>query len=144
MTARLLLTASEHFRYGIAGGGVYDWMLYDTHYTERFMSTPAENPEGYASSAVVSMVKHYPVKAGDSLHDSPVVLRLTHGTGDDNVHFQNTLQLVKALQEAGKGFELMIYPDGMHGYRGLQAAHSDSSDQAFWLEHLTGRMMVED
>ena len=144
MTARLLITASEHFRFGIAGGGVYDWMLYDTHYTERFMSTPQDNPDGYASSAVVSMVDKYPVKAGDSLHDSPVVLKLTHGTGDDNVHFQNTLQLVKALQEAGKGFELMIYPDGMHGYRGLQEEHSDSSDRAFWLEHLAGRVVVKD
>ena len=144
MTSRLLLTASEHFRYGIAGGGVYDWRLYDTHYTERFMSTPEENPEGYASSAVVSMVEKYPVKAGENLSGSPVVLKLTHGTGDDNVHFQNSLQLIKALQEAGKGFELMIYPDGMHGYRGLQGAHSDASDEAFWLEHLKGRMVSED
>ena len=136
MTARLLITASEHFRFGIAGGGVYDWRLYDTHYTERFMSTPALNPDGYASSAVVSMVEKYPVEAGARLADSPVVLKLTHGTGDDNVHFQNTLQLVKQLQNAGKGFELMIYPDGMHGYRDLQAAHSDASDEAFWLEHL--------
>ena len=143
MTARLLLTESEYFRFGIAGGGVYDWMLYDTHYTERFMSTPQDNPEGYASSAVVSMVKDYPVKAGDSLHDSPVVLKLTHGTGDDNVHFQNTVQLVNALQEAGKGFELMIYPDGMHGYRGLQAVHSDESDHVFWTQHLTGRVVAE-
>ena len=144
MTARLLLTASEYFRFGIAGGGVYDWRLYDTHYTERFMSTPELNPEGYASSAVVSMVEKYPVKAGARLSDSPVVLKLTHGTGDDNVHFQNTLQLVKQLQNAGKGFELMIYPDGMHGYRDLQAAHSDASDEAFWLEHLTGRVVLQD
>ena len=136
MTARLLITASEYFRFGIAGGGVYDWRLYDTHYTERFMSTPEENPEGYASSAVVSMVEKYPVEAGANLSDSPVLLKLTHGTGDDNVHFQNTLQLIKQLQNAGKGFELMIYPDGMHGYRELQAVHSDASDEAFWLEHL--------
>ena len=90
------------------------------------------------------MVEKYPVKAGENLSGSPVVLKLTHGTGDDNVHFQNSLQLIKALQEAGKGFELMIYPDGMHGYRGLQGAHSDASDEAFWLEHLKGRVVSKD
>ena len=67
------------------------------------------------------------------------MLRLTHGTGDDNVHFQNTLQLVDELQSQGKGFELMIYPDGMHGYRGAQGAHSSASDRSFWERYLLGR-----
>ena len=64
------------------------------------------------------------------------MLKLTHGTGDDNVHFQNTLQLVDALQKAGKQFELMIYPDGMHGYRGKQGEHSAEADREFWLKYL--------
>ena len=128
MTAMLVFTHPEIFRCGIAGGGVYDWELYDTHYTERFMDTPERNPKGYATARVLNYVKDY--------DDSRSFLKLTHGTGDDNVHFQNTLQLVDALQKAGKQFELMIYPDGMHGYRGAQAEHDMAADAAFWTEHL--------
>ena len=127
-TALLVMDHSDLFCCGIAGGGVYDWMLYDTHYAERFMSTPADNPEGYADT-VLGHVGNYP-------GDGSVMLRLTHGTGDDNVHFQNTLQLIDALQKAGKQFELMIYPDGMHGYRGRQAEHSLEADRIFWTKHL--------
>jgi dipeptidyl-peptidase-4 len=88
---------------------------------------------------VLNYVGEYPVKAGaagDAEAVSGVMLKLTHGTGDDNVHFQNTLQLVDALQKAGKDFQLMIYPDGMHGYRGPQALHSWASDHDFWLKYL--------
>lgn len=127
-TALLVMDHSDLFCCGIAGGGVYDWMLYDTHYAERFMSTPADNPEGYADR-VLDHVKNYP-------GDGSAMLRLTHGTGDDNVHFQNTLQLIDALQRAGKQFELMIYPDGMHGYRGAQGAHAWEADKIFWKKQL--------
>lgn len=54
------------------------------------------------------------------------MLKLTHGTGDDNVHFQSTMQLINELQKHGKKFEFMIYPDGMHGYRGYQGNISRS------------------
>jgi len=66
----------------------------------------------------------------------PVMLRINHGTGDDNVHFQNTLQLVDALQAAGKKFELMIYPDALHGYGGPQRDHYVNSTHEFWLKYL--------
>jgi dipeptidyl-peptidase-4 len=66
------------------------------------------------------------------------MLKLTHGTGDDNVHFQNTLQLIDALQQRAAFFELMIYPDGMHGYRGYQAMHSAFTDYDFWTKYLLG------
>jgi dipeptidyl-peptidase-4 len=112
---------------------VYDWALYDSHYTERFMETPQTNPEGYKAARVLEYVDQYPAIYGQ---DRGVMLKLTHGTGDDNVHFQNTLQLVDALQRGEKAFELMIYPDGMHGYRGAQAAHSSAADHAFWLTYL--------
>ena len=134
MTALLLFEHSDVFHYGIAGGGVYDWMLYDSHYTERFMETPQANPEGYAASRVMSSVSSYPVTYENN--DGSVMLKLTHGTGDDNVHFQNTLQLVDELQKQGKCFELMIYPDGMHGYRGAQGRHSAAADRDFWLKYL--------
>lgn len=127
MTAMLVMTHPECFKCGIAGGGVYDWILYDTHYTERFMDTPSRNPEGYAASCVLNYVPVY--------DDSLSFLKLTHGTGDDNVHFQNTLQLINELEINGKQFELMIYPDGMHGYRDLQGEHDRQSDYRFWKEH---------
>ena len=128
MTAMLVMTRPDLFRCGVAGGGVYDWMLYDTHYTERFMSTPELNPEGYARARVLDYVGQY--------DPSRSRLKLTHGTSDDNVHFQNTLLLVDALQKAGKQFDLMIYPGGMHGYRGEQRSHDEAADILFWKENL--------
>ena len=136
MTTLLLLEHSDKFHYGIAGGGVYDWALYDSHYTERFMETPQANPDGYAASRVISSVSSYPVTYENN--DGSVMLKITHGTGDDNVHFQNTLQLIDELQKQGKCFELMIYPDGMHGYRGAQGQHDTAADRDFWLKYLKG------
>ena len=124
-TAMLVMSHPEWFCCGIAGGGVYDWRLYDSHYTERFMDTPQANPDGYAEASPLNFV------SSDSGY-----LKLTHGTGDDNVHFQNTLQMIDALQKKNVQFDLMIYPDGMHGYRGYQKQHSDTSDHAFWSAHL--------
>ena len=133
MTALLVMTAPDAYPYGIAGGGVYDWMLYDTHYTERFMSTPADNPEGYKATRVIDKASCYPVEKAAR---GEVMLKITHGTGDDNVHFQNTLQLIDALQHEGAAFDFMIYPDGMHGYRGYQGRHFEEANRAFWLKYL--------
>ena len=141
MTSMLLMQAPEYFHYGIAGGGVYDWALYDSHYTERYMDTPQANPEGYEVSKVLNYVDGYPTDYS-SLYGSsaePVMLKLTHGTGDDNVHHQNTLQLLDAMHKAGKKFDFMIYPDGMHGYRGYQGAHFDAANRDFWLKYLLGK-----
>jgi dipeptidyl-peptidase 4 len=98
------LTHSTSFKIGIAGGSVTDWRDYDTIYTERYMGTPQNNPEGY--------VKSSPVHAAKNLHGK---LLLIHGTMDDNVHMQNTIQFVYELQKAGKPFELMLYPKSRHG-----------------------------
>ncbi len=126
MTTMLVMNYPEYFKCGVAGGGVYDWTLYDTHYTERFMDMPQNNPDGYRRACALNYVEHY--------DDTRSTLKLTHGTGDDNVHFQNTLQLVDALQKADKQFDLMIYPDGMHGYRSYQGKHDFRSDCIFWTE----------
>ena len=164
MTSMLLMQAPDRFHYGIAGGGVYDWALYDSHYTERYMDTPQANPEGYEVSKVLNYVEGYPteytkgtpVLSSTSLQrDSvdhviarsgatwqsvePVMLKLTHGTGDDNVHHQNTLQLLDALHKAGKKFDFMIYPDGLHGYRGYQGTHFEQANHDFWLRYLLER-----
>ena len=140
MTSMLLMQAPDKFHYGIAGGGVYDWALYDSHYTERYMDTPQNNPEGYAVSKVLNYVEGYPTHyAADKSSASavePVMLKLTHGTGDDNVHHQNTLQLLDAMHIAGKKFDFMIYPDGMHGYYGYQGDHFQNANNEFWLKYL--------
>ena len=135
-TAMLVLRYPEYFCCGVAGGGVYDWKLYDSHYTERFMDTPQANPDGYAEASVITWTDSCAMKERKGLHDGMPALKLTHGTGDDNVHFQNTLQLIDALQKAGIQFELMIYPDGMHGYRGFQHEHDVENDHMFWTKHL--------
>ncbi|MBC8029464.1 MAG: DPP IV N-terminal domain-containing protein [Pyrinomonadaceae bacterium] len=98
------LTHSQSFKMGIAGGTVADWRDYDSIYTERYMLTPQNNPEGYKKSS--------PVTAAKNLHGK---LLLIHGAIDDNVHMQNTVQFVYELQKAGKQFELMIYPKSRHG-----------------------------
>ena len=145
MTSMLLMQAPDSFHFGIAGGGVYDWALYDSHYTERYMDTPQNNPEGYEVSKVLNYVSGYPVSYDSDCSRcpmscaAPVMLKLTHGTGDDNVHHQNTLLLVDAMQKEGKKFDFMIYPDGMHGYRGYQGRHFEQANREFWLKYLFGK-----
>ena len=131
MTTMLLLAHSDLFRCGIAGGGVSQWELYDSHYTERFMNTPQANPRGYLEASACWLADPAHCEHPYNGH-----LMLTHGTGDDNVHFQNTLQLIDALQRNGRFFEMMIYPDGMHGYRGDQHEHDLLTARAFWTKYL--------
>ena len=121
--------ANDYFQYAIASGGVYDWQLYDSFYTERYMERPEDNPAGYEASAVVGRMGNY---RGDKTN----MVRITHGTGDDNVHMQNTLQVVDRLQRDGKDFELMLYPGGMHGYRGSQQRHFEMQNMRFWYTYL--------
>jgi dipeptidyl-peptidase-4 len=125
MTAMALTAGADYFTHGLAGGSVTDWKLYDSHYTERFMDTPAENPEGYQAGAVMTYTDKY-----------KGLLRIYHGTMDDNVHMQNSLQLVKKLQESKKHFEFMLYPGGRHGWGGNQNAHSTNENNMFIYKHL--------
>ncbi|MBO4768209.1 MAG: prolyl oligopeptidase family serine peptidase, partial [Bacteroidales bacterium] len=135
MTTLLVTEGCDYFKYGIAGGGVYDWALYDTHYTERYMDTPQVNPEGYASTRVMERVSKSGYKG-----DRTNMLRITHGTADDNVHFQNTLQLVDQMEKDCKDLELAIYPEEYHGYRGLKSRHSTMQDYKFWYRYLLRRI----
>lgn len=98
------LTHSDSWKIGIAGGTVSDWRLYDSIYTERYMKTPQNNAEGYDKTSVVKAAKNLNGK-----------LLLIHGVIDDNVHMQNTMQLVFELQKANKQFGLMLYPTQRHG-----------------------------
>jgi dipeptidyl-peptidase-4 len=100
------LTHSDRFKAGIAVAPVTSWRNYDSIYTERYMGLPKDNARAYDDSIV---------NAASSLHGS---LLLVHGTSDDNVHFQNTIQMTDALIKAGKQFRLMVYPDKTHGISG--------------------------
>jgi dipeptidyl-peptidase-4 len=135
MSAYALTYGADYFTHGLAGGSVTDWSLYDTHYTERFMDTPAENPEGYKSSSVYNYLDQY-----------KGLLRIYHGTMDDNVHVQNSLQLVKKLQEKKKHFEFMLYPGGRHGWRNLreQDAHSNNENNLFIYKYLLEKEMPKE
>ncbi len=98
------MTHSKAFKIGIAGGSVTDWRLYDSIYTERYMLTPQNNPDGYDRTSVLKAAK-----------DLSGRLLLIHGQIDDNVHMQNTTRLVYELQKADKQFDVMFYPTARHG-----------------------------
>jgi dipeptidyl-peptidase-4 len=120
------LTHSRNFAMGIAGGPVTDWRHYDSIYTERYMKTPAHNPDGYAATS--------PLAAARDLHGK---LLLIHGAIDDNVHPQNTLRFASELQKAGHPFRLMLYPKSRHGIVDpLQVKHLHAMMLAFVEETL--------
>lgn len=104
------LTHSDRFRAGVAVAPVTDQINYDTIYTERYMGQLKDDPKGYEASDVN--------KDAANLHGA---LLLVHGTGDDNVHFQNSMQMIDALIKAGKQFRLMIYPNKTHSISGTDA-----------------------
>ncbi len=98
------LTHSKKFSAGIAGAPVTDWSLYDSIYTERYMGLPKDNAAGYEKSSVL--------KTAANLHGK---LLIVHGLVDDNVHAQNSLKFIEALQKANKDFDVMVYPSSRHG-----------------------------
>ena len=101
------MTHSNRFRAGVAVAPVTDWRNYDSIYTERYMSVPAEFPEGYKDFSVVNSAANLKGR-----------LLLAHGTGDDNVHIQNTVQFIQKLIEAGIPYDLQIYPRKTHSISG--------------------------
>jgi len=108
MSTNCLLKGNDIFKMAIAVAPVTSWRFYDTVYTERFLRTPQENPTGYDENSPINYAN---LLKGKFL--------LIHGSGDDNVHVQNTMRLTNALIEANKPFEHAIYPDRTHSiYRG--------------------------
>lgn len=104
------LEHSDMFKSGVSVAPVTNWRLYDSIYTERYMGLPAENEKGYHDSSTVN----YAADLKGSLLE-------VHGTSDDNVHMQNTIQQIDALINAGKQFQLMLYPNKTHGIAGPAA-----------------------
>ena len=107
MTLYALTHAPDVFKCGSAGAPVTDWKFYDSIYTERYMRTPRENPEGYKSSS--------PLEAAANLKAKLLII---HGTSDDNVHMQNTINFLNALINADKPYEFHLQPGQKHGFQG--------------------------
>jgi dipeptidyl-peptidase-4 len=127
-----LCRAPDYFSHGIADSSVIDWKWYDSAYTERYMDTPEQNPDGYRKSSVLTHIAGY--RGG---------LRITHGSMDDNVHMQHTFQFLRAAAESGKTVELMIYPGERHGYERAAGVTEKRAAMAFWLKHFLGKEAVE-
>jgi dipeptidyl-peptidase-4 len=125
MTLNAVLNAPDVFRCGIAGAPVTSWMNYDTIYTERYMGLPSDNSEGYRSTALPPKAKNLKAK-----------LMIVHNFEDDNVLFQNTLQMIDALELAGKEFEFMLYPQKSHGVGGVAARQMNASMLDFFDRNL--------
>jgi dipeptidyl-peptidase-4 len=104
MSALAMLKYPDIYHVGVAGAPVTDWKNYDTIYTERYMRTPQENPEGYSEGSCLKYAKN--LKGN---------LLIMHGLIDDNVHPSNTWQLADALQRADRRFDMLIYPRNKHG-----------------------------
>ena len=126
MTLMLTLRAPQPFAASAAGAPVSDWTLYDTHYTERYMGKPQDNPQGYRNSAVLTYI--------DRLR-SPLLM--VHGMVDDNVIFANSTRVYAALQAHDLPFEMMTYPGQRHGIRGkAQSKHLMHTFFAFFARNL--------
>lgn len=126
MALHLILRAPEHFSAAVAGAPVTDWRLYDTHYTERYMGTPQDNPEGYRDADVLTYAEQL---------KQPLLIY--HGMADDNVLYTHTAKLTYALQQAMLPFELMAYPGKQHGLRGRETSiHRYNLIADFFARHL--------
>jgi dipeptidyl-peptidase-4 len=113
MAALTILKGAAFFKAAVAVAPVTNWKYYDDIYTERYMQTPEQNPDGYIESSTITYA--------DSLRGK---LLIVHGTGDDNVNFQNSIQLTKQLISKNKQFEEMFYPEKDHGiYGGMTRIH---------------------
>ena len=126
MATNCLLKGNDIFSMAIAVAPVTNWRFYDTIYTERFMRTPQENPDGYDLNS--------PINYADRLKGKFLII---HGSADDNVHVQNTMRMVEALIQNDKQFEWMIYPDKNHGiYGGNTTKHLYTKMTNFILNNL--------
>lgn len=128
VTCMALTAGADYWTHGIADYSVTDWRLYDNVYTERFMDTPEQNPEGYRNGSALTHAANLKGK-----------LLIRHGAMDDNVHLQNTVWLVTTLQDLNKPFEMMIYPGERHGWGGPKRVFMTNEGNRFWLRHFFGR-----
>ena len=128
VAAMALTFGAQYFTHGVALLSVTDWRYYDTFYTERYMDQPKDNPDGYQAGSVLTYTDQYQGH-----------LLIVHGAMDDNVHYQNSVQLILELQKLNKPFELMIYPNQRHGVGGLWRSHVLQTEEEFWQRHFFKR-----
>ncbi len=133
VTCMALTYGADYFTHGIADFSVTDWHLYDNVYTERYMDKPEENPEGYKFGSALTHADKY-----------KGYLLITHGTLDDNVHMQNTIQLVDKFTTLGKDFELMLYPNERHGIGFPKWVHQKKSFVKFWFKNFLAKDFVNE
>lgn len=110
MASNCIFRGGDVLKMAISVAPVTNWRYYDSVYTERFMRTPQENAKGYDSNS--------PITYANQFNDKRNKFLLIHGTADDNVHFQNSMDLSEALIQANKQFDMMVYPDKNHGIYG--------------------------
>ncbi|WP_394692468.1 DPP IV N-terminal domain-containing protein [Hyphobacterium sp.] len=126
MSLMTTLQAPGEFAAAVSGAPVTDWALYDTHYTERYMGTPQNNPDGYMQSSVFGHLDGW---------ETPILIM--HGMADDNVVFENSTRLFSLLQENDLPFEMMTYPGQRHGIRGeMRGRHRTRTILDFFDRHL--------
>jgi dipeptidyl-peptidase 4 len=128
MTCLALTKGADFWTHGVSGMPVTDYRLYDNVYTERYMDTPKDNPDGYRDGAVQDYVRDFKGK-----------LLLYHADTDDNVHLQNSIYFISRMQDEGKDFEFMLYPDGRHGWGGPKAVYVRNATYKFWLKNFFGK-----
>jgi dienelactone hydrolase len=126
LSAMCLCRAPDVFHVAVAGAPVTSWDGYDTHYTERYMGLPDENPSGYRESAVFD---HVPNMKGK--------LMIVHGLIDENVHFRHTTRLINKLIAAGKDYDLLIFPEERHSPRRLRdRIYMEQRISEYFVRHL--------
>jgi dipeptidyl-peptidase-4 len=126
MSSLCLFKASDVFSTAIAVAPVTNWRYYDTIYTERYMQTPQENGKGYDEDSPINHVEKLEGK-----------FLLVHGTADDNVHYQNSIEMVDALVKSGKQFDSFFYPNKNHSiYGGNTRLHLYTMMTSFLKENL--------
>lgn len=128
VTCMALTKGADYWSYGIADYSVTDWRLYDNVYTERFMDTPEENPDGYKNGSVLTYASSYKGK-----------ILIRHGDMDDNVHLQNSIWLISTLEDLNKPFEFMLYPGERHGWGGAKRNYFMAEEYRFWNKSFFGK-----
>ena len=126
MTLYTVTHAPGLIKAAISGAPVTNWRNYDSIYTERYMGLPDTNPEGYRTSS--------PIESASALEGTKLLI--IHNFEDDNVHFQNTLQMADALEKAGRKFSMLVYPQKAHGVTGPVQRHLLESTTSFFEENL--------
>ena len=127
LTLYALIHEPAVFRCGVAGSSPTNWAWYDTIYTERYMRTPSQNPDGYAATNLVDPAA--------TIQAAPLII---HGLADTNVHLQNSVNFIQALEQADRPFVFVPLPNEDHHYEGDGLATALAASVDYFSERLAG------